>query len=179
MRTWAYDIVLKNDPMYWKKNADAATVGKFLATMVCSGVPALSVDYLKAPEEHCKLTSAWLAFYQKHKQTLLRGEFRLFGADYGIPDMMLVGENEAVVYMRNPKTTDVPLPRPMKQIILLNCTDVDSLNLRITSGGGRQRVQSYRPDWQEDGPPVEIQDTSATARPYRIPQGGAVAIQMN
>jgi len=177
IRAWADGIVLKNDPMFWAKNADATTVGKFLATMVCNGVPALSVDYLTASEEHCELTAAWLSFYKQHMPTLLRGEFRLFGADYGIPDMMLVGETEAVVYMRNPETQDVQLPRRVAKVILLNCTDKDTLRLRITPAGAKQQIQSYRPDWREDGPPVAVEAISGATASYRVPQGGAAIAQ--
>ncbi len=147
--------------------------------MVCNGVPALSVDYLTASEEHCKLTAAWLSFYKQHMSTLLRGEFRLFGADYGIPDMMLVGETEAVVYIRNPETQDVPLPRRVPKVILLNCTDKDTLRLRITPTGAKQQVQSYRPDWTEDGPPVVIEASPDAAASYRVPQGGAAIAQFD
>jgi alpha-galactosidase len=111
MRAWARGAVLKNDPMFWKKDAGAATVGKFLATMVCNGVPALSVDFLTAPEEQCRQTAAWLSFYRRHKETLLGGEFVLFGADPGSPDMLLAGKDEAVVSIKNPLTREVPLPR--------------------------------------------------------------------
>ena len=176
MRPWAYDVVLKNDPMFWKKDADAATVGKFLATMVCNGVPALSVDFLTAPDWQCSQTAAWLRFYREHKQTLLRGEFRLFGADAGIPDMMLLGKEEAVVYVRNVNTREVALPRDVGRIFLLNCTDADGLQLAIGPGGRPETVRTFAPDWtqlQSAAP-----DGDAKSPPtYPVPQGGAAIIE--
>ncbi len=178
MRAWTYDIVLKNDPMFWKQEADRALVGKFLATMVCNGVPALSVDFLTAPEEQCRLVAAWLAFYKQHKETLLRGDFRLFGADYGAPDMMLVGTDEAVVYIRNAATHDVVLPKPVRRVIVLNCTDADDLTLRITPHGRQHRVQSYRPDWTKQGEAatVDVHDESPVR--YRVLQGAATVVEV-
>jgi alpha-galactosidase len=178
MRPWAYDVVLKNDPMFWKKDADAATVGKFLATMVCNGVPALSVDFLTAPETQCKQTAAWLRFYKEHKETLLDGEFRLFGADYGIPDMMIVGRDEAVVYLRNAATREAVLPKAVGKVILLNCTDTDKLTLRITPAGKEQRVQAHRLDWTEDGAPVAVEIKGDSPASYVVPQGTASIVEI-
>ncbi|MBI4578728.1 MAG: hypothetical protein HY718_03445, partial [Planctomycetes bacterium] len=178
MRTWAYDVVLKNDPMFWPKDADATLVGKFLATMVCCGVPALSVDFLTAPEEHCRLTAAWLRFYREHRDTLLNGEFHLFGADYAIPDMMLVGQDEAVVYLRNAATREVPLPRPVGRVILLNCTDADNLTLSIkaAAGAGQHRVRPYRHDWTPSGEAIELTPGTAPLS-YPVAQGAAAVLE--
>lgn len=175
IRPWVYDIVLKNDPMNWAKESDASLVGKFLATMVCNGVPALSVDFLTASEEHCNLTKAWLSFYQQHKKTLLDGEFKLFGANYGSPDMMLVGIEEAVVYIKNSKTSEVVLSKAIRKVILLNCTNSDKLNLKITMAGGRYEVQSYLPDWTLSGYPIQLGTSGILSQ--RVPQGGAAIVK--
>lgn len=179
IRPWAYDVVVKNDPMFWKKDVDAATVGKFLATMVCNGVPALSVDYLTAAPEQCKLTAAWLTFYKQHKPTLLNGEFSLFGADYGIPDMMIAGEQEAVVYLRNTATREVALPKPVSRVILLNCTDADGLTLRLAPGGKQQRIQMYHLDWTEKGGPVTVEIRGDSPSTYAVPQGAAAMVEIH
>ncbi|MDO8587104.1 MAG: alpha-galactosidase [Armatimonadota bacterium] len=176
LRPWTYDIVLKNDPMIWEKDADAATVGKFLATMVCNGVPALSVDFLTASEEQCKITKAWLAFYKEHKRTLLKGEFKLFGADYTHPDMMLIGDKEAVVYVQNSKTDEVLLPKSIERVTLLNCTNSDKLNLKIAMAKGKCVVQPYGPDWSPTGAPVSVANIGAGTE-LSVPRGGAVVIE--
>lgn len=177
MRPWAYDIVLKNDPMFWKKDADAATVGKFLATMVCNGVPALSVDFLTAPDWQCSQTAAWLKFYREHKQTLLRGEFRLFGAHSGIPDMMLLGKDEAVVYMRNVNTREAVLPRAFGRVILLNCTDADGLKIMLAPRGKQENMKVYGPDWKQVNSAAPEEDGKSLST-YPVPQGGAAVIEM-
>jgi len=174
LRPWGYDFVVKNDPMYWNKKADAATVGKFLATMVTNGVPALSVDYLTASDEHCRITKAWLAFYHEHEETLLKGKFSLFGADFGSPDMMIVGRDEAVVYLKNPATSEVKLPKPLKRIILLNCTNSDEVKLKIAPASGKLRMTSYNPDWSQSGEPVKLDGGTVAGR---IPQGGAAIVE--
>lgn len=175
LKPWAYDVVVKNDPMIWLKTADAATVGKFLATMVCDGVPCLSVDFLTAPDWQNQMVKTWLAFYKEHQKTLIKGEFKLFGENYGIPDMMLIGDNEAVVYMKNSKTTEVVLPRYIRKAILLNCTNSDVLNLKITMADGRYEAQSYRPDWTQVGSSMPLGASGMLSQ--RVPQGGAAIIK--
>ena len=177
IRPWAYDVVLKTDPAIWPKNSDAATVGKYLATIVCSGVPDLSVDFLTATDQELKMTKSWLAFYNEHKKTLLKGKFKLFGADYGIPDMALIGDREAVVYMKNPKTTEVPLPRSIRRIILLNCTDSDKLELTVPLAEGRYTAQAYAPDWSKSGLSSDLAGSGKTRISHRVPQGGALELR--
>ena len=178
IRPWAYDIVLKNDPMNWRRETDGTTVAKFLATMVCNGVPALSIDYLTAPEEQCQLTKAWLAFFQEHKKTLLKGEFSLFGENYGTPDNMLIGDDEAVVYFRNPKTTKVDLPKSVKRVYLLNCTTEDKLTLSISNLKGTFEVQNYSPDWSKTGSPASLTAEGTLSLSQTIPQGGSAVITL-
>jgi hypothetical protein len=172
LRPWAYDIVVKNDPMIWYKEADAATVGQFMATCVTNGVPAISVDYLTATDEQSAITKAWLAFYNKHTKLLLKGQFSLFGADYKIPDYKLVGNGEAVVYMKNSKTNKVELSASVKRVFVLNCTDSDTLKLKITMADGPRTVQTYKPDWMPVGTLGAIADDGS----LNVPQGGAAVI---
>ena len=176
LKPWAYDIVVKNDPMIWLPDADTATIGKFLATMVCIGVPCLSVDYLTAPEEHCLLTKVWLDFYEQHKDTLLKGEFILFGENYGIPDMLIVGDNEAVVYLTNPKTLEVDLPRSVDKVIVLNCTNQDKLDLKVKSLTGSFDLKSYEPSWKETSIPQKLTGDGELSLSHFVPQGGAAVI---
>lgn len=171
MRPWAYDVVLKNDPMIWPKNSNAATVGKFMATNVCNGVPGLSVDFLTATDEQCAITKAWLTFYQEHKKTLLKGKFKLFGYDYASPDMMLIGSREAIVYMKDARTSEVSLPKWIEKAVIINCTDSDYLNLSIKMAPGKRVVQSYKPDWTKAGL-IDSVDTLV------IPQGGAAIVEV-
>ena len=178
LKPWAYDVVVKNDPMIWRPEADTATIGKFLATMVCIGVPCLSVDFLTVSEEQCKMVKAWLAFYKEHRKTLIKGEFMLFGENYGIPDMMTIGSDEAVVYMKNEKTREVTFPKSVKKVILLNCTNTDKLNLRISKIRGNCKIQAYKQDWSEVGIPGSSTADGTLSISQMVPQGGAAIITM-
>lgn len=175
IRPWAYDVVVKNDPMIWAEDADDATIGKFLATMVCNGVPALSVDFLTAPERQCAITKAWLGFYRVHQEALSKGKFSLFGADPASPDMMIVAKDEAVVYLKNSKTVEIPLPHPVKRLILLNCTDSDSLSLKVSPACGKLRMASFHPNWSRSNAGMVLDMDAMTS--LVIPQGGGAVLE--
>lgn len=178
LRPWAYDVLVKNDPMIWPEGSDKATVGKYLATMCCNGVPGLSVDVLKLPDWEAGMIKAWLKFYHEHKQTILKGRFSLFGADAGTPDMLLARGGEAIVYIRNPKTESVELPKQVKRILLLNCTDSDNIRLRIEGAEGKWELRTYAPDWREEGVPASIAAKGALELSRYVPQGGAAELSV-
>jgi len=69
----------------------------------------------------------------------------------------------------------VPLPKNVERVILLNCTDGDSINLRLPAIA-RRTVQSYRPDWTEYGPPESLAPGEMSVS-LIVPQGGAAVIE--
>lgn len=177
LRAWCYDAQVKSDPIHWGKTAGPATVGKFMATTICMGVPALSVDFLNATDEQLKITKAWLDFYRAHKDTLLRGTFRPCGAAYWNPDLMFVGRDEAIVYLRNPNTKEIAVPRPVRRVIVFNCTELDALEIAISPCSGEYRAQSYSPDWSTSGEAAKLAAGGSAQLSQPVPQGGAVVIE--
>lgn len=177
LRPWTYDVVLKNDPMFWPPGSDDMSVSKYLATMVVNGVPALSVDFLSAPESQCSMTKAWLAFYKDHRQTLLKGEFRLFGADYASPDMMLIGDKEAVVYIKNPETRLVEIGKTVSRVIVLNCTDSDCIDLGVTPFSDPADVRVHGRDWSQVSKSKAKPAGAVLRLSCRVPVGGAVTME--
>jgi hypothetical protein len=60
------------DEMYWPAEADEMTVGKYVATTVFSGVPAIGANLQDGPSSHAEITKAWLGFYHAHQPGLNR-----------------------------------------------------------------------------------------------------------
>ncbi|MHC4444716.1 MAG: alpha-amylase family protein [Planctomycetota bacterium] len=179
LRSWCHDARVKSDPIKWGEHVHPQGVGRYMATTLFLGVPALSVDFLTASDEHVKITKAWLDFYHKHKDTLLKGEFRPFGATYYNPDMMLIGKDESVVYLCNPNTKDIHLPRELKRVIVFNCTRMDALALNISPCLGKIGTQSYTPFWTVSGQlkQATVNGTLFVSQP--VPKGGALIITKN
>ena len=177
LRPWAYNVTLKTDPTIWPRGSGAATVGEYMATMVCSGAPDVSVDFLTAPEQDFRITKAWLAFYKAHKNTLLKGRFRLFGRDYGIPDMMFIGKREAIVYLKDAGTSEVAVPRGIRKVFLINCTESDTVNLRLSLAEGRYAAQPFKPDWTKKGGPQSLVSDGKLLFSMSVPQGGAAVVE--
>jgi len=86
--------------------------------------------------------------------------------------------DEAVVYMKNDKTREVALPKSVKRVILLNCTDKDKLDLQISQIDGKCDIQAYKQDWSEVGIPGSIRAGGTLSISQMVPQGGAAVIKV-
>ena len=49
MRPFSEGVVMGTDEMYWPAETDEMTVGKYVATTVFSGVPAIGANLLDGP----------------------------------------------------------------------------------------------------------------------------------
>ena len=75
------NVAVHTDPAYWLPEESPANVGRFMASLVTSAVPMLSMDLRALPTEHQRITRAWLAFYRQHRDLLLFGRQQLLSAD--------------------------------------------------------------------------------------------------
>ncbi|MBM3804402.1 MAG: hypothetical protein FJW26_19055 [Acidimicrobiia bacterium] len=127
MRPFSRGVVMGTDEMYWPPGANAATVSKFAATTVLSGVPAIGANFGAAPKFHSRIVRAWLQFYQANRGALTDGEFLPFG-DFELPNHRIESPDAAFVYLRKVKAPgEVPLDGHPSVIYLVNCTDSDEI----------------------------------------------------
>ncbi len=131
MRPFSRGVVMGTDEMYWSPDTDDATVGKFAATTVLSGVPAFGANFLDAPRSHSSIVRAWLRFYHDNQDELTSGDFLPFG-DFGLPNHKIESAESAFVYLRNLDNTSViPLATYPKAIFLVNCTEQDAVDVLL------------------------------------------------
>jgi hypothetical protein len=115
------------DEMYWPPDADPATVSKFTATTVLSGVPAIGANFEIAPRSHSDIVRAWLQFYKAYQSELTGGEFLPFG-DFTLPNHLIESAETAFVYMRKiGDSNEIPLAGQPGTIYLVNCTDGEQI----------------------------------------------------
>jgi hypothetical protein len=131
MRPFSRGIVMGTDEMYWPADADEKTVGKFVATTVLSGVPAIGADFQKAPRFHSDIVRAWLRFYKEHQDELTAGEFQPFG-DFTFPNHKIESARTAFVYLRSLEPgSEIRLAQSPETVFLVNCTDNDHVSATI------------------------------------------------
>jgi hypothetical protein len=127
MRPFSRGVVMGTDEMYWPPDTDAATVSKFTATTVLSGVPAIGANFEQAPRSHSNIVRAWLQFYKAHQAYLTEGDFLPFG-DFVFPNHRIESSGTAFVYLRKVAgQAEVPLNGQPETIFLVNCTDGEEI----------------------------------------------------
>jgi len=77
----AGNVAVHTDPAYWLPEESPENVARFMASLVTSGVPMLSMDLRALPAEHQRIVRSWLAFYRQHQDLLLFGTHRVLSAD--------------------------------------------------------------------------------------------------
>ncbi len=77
----AGNVAVHTDPAYWLPQERPEIVACFMASLVTSGVPMLSMDLRHLPEEHGRIVRAWLGFYRQHRELLLFGAYRALSTD--------------------------------------------------------------------------------------------------
>jgi hypothetical protein len=127
MRPFSRGVVMGTDEMYWPAEADPATVSKFTATTVFSGVPAIGANFEVAPRSHSNIVRAWLQFYKANQSDLTDGDFLPFG-DFAFPNHRIESPETAFVYLRKIEPpAEVPLSGQPGTIYLVNCTDGEEI----------------------------------------------------
>jgi hypothetical protein len=127
MRPFSRGVVMGTDEMYWPADADPATVSKFTATTVLSGVPAIGANFELAPRSHSNIVRAWLQFYKAYQSDLTEGDFLPFG-DFAFPNHRIESPKTAFVYLRKIEPpAEIPLTGQPGTIYLVNCTDGEEI----------------------------------------------------
>jgi len=175
LRPFSRGIVMGTDEMYWPPESDDTTVAKFVATTIFSGVPAFGPNFMRGPSSHAEIVKAWLSFYRMNQRELTDGLFQPIG-DFVLPDQMIQFRNHAYVYLRSGQTNEVPLDGNPQIVYLVNCTESDSLTLRLRGlKGGNYQVEIFDPYLKTVATSNEdVQEDAGLAR--RVPQGGMLKL---
>ena len=175
MRPFSEGVVMGTDEMYWPAETDEMTVGKYVATTVFSGVPAIGANLQDGPSSHAEITKAWLGFYHAHQPGLTAGAFRPIG-DFVQPDQKIESVDEAFVYLRSGNAVNVDVRETVAKLFVANCTNADQVNLRLNGlEEGEYQIETFdfllRPVALRTAPlgsRAEFRDA--------VPQGGLLAI---
>ena len=175
MRPFSAGVVMGTDEMYWPAETDEKTVGKYVATTVFSGVPAIGANLLDGPSSHAEITKAWLGFYQAHQPGLTRGIFQPIG-DFVKPDQKIESVDEAFVYLRSGNAVSVDVRETVAKLFITNCTSADQVNLMLNGlEEGDYQIETF--DFLLR--PVALRTAPLGSRAeFReaVPQGGLLAI---
>ena len=140
------NVAVHTDPAYWLAAESATNVACFMASLVTSAVPMLSMDLGALPAEHQGIVRAWLRFFRAHQDLILFGEEQLLDADPHHSLFCRWRGAQAVwgLFAPNlPGRLQVPVPG-IRELWLLNGSDQEHLLARLEGLEGTQlRVQIY------------------------------------
>ena len=127
VRTLVNGCVPKTDPTMWVRSRDEGKlvpeddlVGRYMATMITVGVPAVSQDFTKMPESNKQVIKAYLDFYHAHKTDLAKADFRPVGNGENYPNYVLEGRKAAYLYSATETMPRVELKHPTETLYLFS-----------------------------------------------------------
>jgi alpha-galactosidase len=130
VRAFAKGVVVKTDPTMWSAKCPPEEVAKHCATMIMGGVPAFSLDLPSLPQSHLKILSAYLSFYKKHRDALLKGNFRPLTALPSFPINIIEGK-ESFLYIGQEAVPPITIPNDCEELYIFNCTERDTLSFPL------------------------------------------------
>ena len=84
------------DPALWHPDESDENVAVHLINVIVS-VPMISVELDRYPQNHLDLIRYWVGFYNAHRKTIIRGEFKpMLGLGH-IPLIVFKGEQETII----------------------------------------------------------------------------------
>lgn len=74
LRLLVPDAAVYFDPALWPMEDPDENVGRHMISAV-SAVPMISIEFDRYPQSHLEIVRHWIDFYERHKQTLMKGVF--------------------------------------------------------------------------------------------------------
>lgn len=176
----AGNVAVHTDPAYWLPEESPENVARFMASLITSGVPMLSLDLDALPGEHQRIVRAWLAFYRQHQDLLLFGTHRVLSADPHHSLFRLHRNSEAlwgVFTTWFPGQLSVP-GSDIRSIWLLNGTPQQHLFTRLEEvAGTRLSARIHNRALEQTGDQMLSAENSSVILDLEIETGGAVELR--
>ncbi|MDO8587774.1 MAG: alpha-galactosidase [Armatimonadota bacterium] len=138
VRTLADGCAPKTDPTMWQRSREEGKqavpddlVGRYMATMITVGVPAISQDLTKMSDSNRQVIRAYLDFYHAHKRDLMKGDFRPVGNGPEHPNFFVQGRKATYLYSATPAMPKIEMKRSTGAVYLFNGGDGSGISLDI------------------------------------------------
>jgi hypothetical protein len=126
----------------WAPDETGQMVARHMASVVLAGVPAVSIDLRRFPENHLEGMRNWLAFYTVHRHALMQGELRPLTFMPPSAVLRIEAPRSAFIGFFEGLPGITPLSRDFDEIHLINCYRPE-LHTLLASQHGRFSVQLF------------------------------------
>lgn len=179
VRAYSNGVVVKGDPVHWKKDAHCEEVARNCMTAITLGVPAFSVDLIDMEQSRKDAVAAWIRFYDENREDLLKGRFSPFGASFHYPDLKIVADKQAFVYLPTRKTRVIRIEKLVETLHILNVNPPEHGQLRIDVEGlpdGRYTGKYYDCSRHSDRQEEFVSINGRMKLHTDMPTGGALTL---
>ena len=107
------------DPVYWNPKESTINIARH---MICSlaGVPMVSMDLNKLPENQRSIIEYWLKFYKEHLSTFQNGHWKIKYEFDHLAYVTVVHESEKIIFLCNSTMTTESIAKFTGKLYLLN-----------------------------------------------------------
>ncbi|MGN0844420.1 MAG: glycoside hydrolase family 36 protein [Kiritimatiellia bacterium] len=132
LRLTSGETAVHSDMLQWDPACTAEMAALQLLNVLFS-VPQISMRLSELPADHLKMLKFWLAFWRRHRDTLLSGRFVPTQPEHFYPLVSAHGKKETVVavYAPNPMI-DVTLDKGRK-VYIVNASGADKLPIHFSA----------------------------------------------
>lgn len=135
LRAYSGGVQTKADPAYWADAQDHEDIGRHMMTSLFVGPPTFSGDLVKMSEERRTQVAKWIDYYRANREDILGGEFAPFGPLFHNPDLKIVSERKAFVYLSTKGSRVIPIQKPVSELHILNSNPPTQGQLRFVVEG--------------------------------------------
>jgi hypothetical protein len=134
----------------WAISESDLNVSRQMASIVLAGVPAFSVKLAESPRTHNEIIRNWLAFYEKHKRSLVLGEMTPLLPTPASAALRIEAPNEAFFGLFEAAPGVLPLTRPVRRVTIVNAFS-NQLAGRLEGLDGTWLVERFDHRWRPLG----------------------------
>jgi alpha-galactosidase len=136
LRLLALGVAVHLDPVIWHPDESDEDVAVHLINGIAS-VPTISIDLERYPERHLQLIRHWLGFYNRHRRTLVHGDFNPVLRLGHVPSIVFSSDEETIIALYD----DVPVAiEPAPRLWLINASTRPYLDVSDCALGGTRRA---------------------------------------
>lgn len=126
LRLLAPDRAVHMDPMLWHPADTDENVAVHLINGIAS-VPMLSIELSEYPQSHLDLIRYWIGFYNEHRDTIIRSQFKPLLRPTHIPRIDFIGHGEAISMLYD--DVSVPVLDAVKTQWVLNASTAARIDM--------------------------------------------------
>lgn len=133
------------DYISWRADESDQNVAKAVASAILYCVPSIGRDFTKLPASHLQIVKKWLAFYQEHKEEIVRGRWQPLEFDPHTSTFAIYGARETFVGLFKDVPGRIVLDRqaPLERLYLINGANDSVVHTRLEPCQGTYELVVY------------------------------------